>query len=424
MRRGTSLSGVTVLDLSRIIAGPLATQILSDLGADVIKVERIPNGDESRAYGDVRVPEANVSALFLSMNRNKRSLGLNALTDEGREVLQRLAEQVDVVVHNFRPGVMDRLGLGYARLSAANPKLIYCGISAFGDVGAMRDAPGNDLIAQAYSGLMSFIGNPGEEAVRCPVSIADLTAGMYAAIGILGALHRRQQLGVGCAVDTSLLESMLSLMGTQVTDFLQTGYVAEKMGSANRLGQPNQAFRTADGWIVISAVNDTMWQRCCEGLGLPELAYDERFVTLAQRYRNRPELIAEISRRTSELTSAEAIRRLRAVSVTCSEIRTIADIADDGQVQAIGAVEVVECGNTGVPVVGTPLHMSDMEDRQVFVPALAGQDTWAVLTAYGYSAAEVETLLASGVAHTSHRGDASDDTDASISDAEQRHADV
>lgn len=393
------MAGVRVLDLSRIIAGPLATQILGDLGAEIIKVERVPKGDEARAYGGVRVPDATVSSLFVAMNRNKRSVAIDAANDEGRSILRRLAEQVDVVVHNFRPGVMDRLGLDYETLSAANPRVVFCGISGFGGTGPMRNAAGNDLIAQAHSGFLSFIGHPGDDPIRCPVSIADLTAGMYAAIGILGALYRRQELKVGCAVETSLLEGMLGLMGAQVTDFVETGYVAEKMGSANRLGQPNQAFRTSDGWIVISAVNDTMWRRLCDGLGVPALATDERFATLPQRYDNRPELIAEISRRTAEFTTADCVRRLRAASVACGEVRSVADLADDEQVQVLQAIETVECGASSVSVVSTPLHTSDMTDQHVYIPANAGQDTVAILTEFGYSIADVDAYIRSGVAY-------------------------
>jgi crotonobetainyl-CoA:carnitine CoA-transferase CaiB-like acyl-CoA transferase len=401
IRPAAALDGITIVDFSRILAGPFGTQVLGDLGATVIKVEP-PRGDESRTYGSVddsgrvSVSAGLVGPVFASFNRNKKAITLDLRRPEGREIARRLVAQADVLVHNFRSDVMEGFGLGYEDVRTLNPDLIYCAISGFGSVGPQRRKAGNDLISQAYSGLLSFTGEVGGDPVRCPVSIGDLTAGLYAVIGVLAGLVWRERGGQGQKVETSLLEGLLSLINFHLTQYLMTGFVPAPMGTQNKMGQPNQTFRVADGWLAVSAVNDHMWRSFCHAIDADQLCADHRFETLVDRYQHREELMSEVSAILADRQLADCVQRLEAAGVVCAPVRSLDQVAADPQLAALGAIVEVSCGAQKVPVVASALHMSQTPPQIRSGPPGAGQDREEILAWLGYRPEEAAALYQAG----------------------------
>ncbi|HEY6429910.1 MAG TPA: CoA transferase [Acidimicrobiales bacterium] len=385
------LEGIKVVDFSRILAGPFATQILGDFGAEVIKVEP-PGGEDSRAYGSAG---GGVRPVFAAFNRNKRGIVVDLKSEGGLQVARRLAEWADVLVHNYRVGVIEKLGMGYDELKVVNPGLVYCAISAFGSEGPRAEKPAVDLIAQAYSGLLSFTGEPGREPVRVPVSIGDLTAGVYAALGIVSALLWRERNGTGQKVETSLLEALLGLIGVNLTQYLLTGVPPLPMGTQNGMGQPNQVFRVRDGRIAVAAANDRMFKRFSRGIGAPQLAEDPRFATLADRYEHRSELTEAISAIVADLTVAQCISGLEAEQVVCAPVQGLDDVASDPQVAAMGSIVKVSLGDREIPVVANPLHFSAAKTGFLGSPPELDEHRQAILSELGYGAEEIEILTAS-----------------------------
>ncbi|GAB3064393.1 CaiB/BaiF CoA transferase family protein [Sediminivirga luteola] len=386
------LSGIRVVDFTHIFAGPLCTQTLGDMGAEVIKIERRETGDAARRYGQA-AGEDDMSGPFLALNRNKKSITIDMASDEGRQIAKRLILSADVVVQNFRLGLMERWGLDYETLAAEKPSLVYCSLNGFGHEGALAHKAANDLVIQGYSGLMSFTGEPGGDPVRCGTAIADFSAGLYAAIGVLGALQHRERTGEGQHVRTSMLESQVSLLNYFFAEYWLKGIVPKPLGTANRLGIPNQAFRTADGWIVISVANESMWQRCCAGLGAPELAFDPRFATLPDRYENTAALQAAVGELTASRTTRECLDGLEEHGVSCAPLNSLDEVAEDRQLEELGAFLDVPRGDGGqAKVVATPLHYSRTPlSVRHGVPAL-GQDTDAVLRDLGYEEEQIEAF--------------------------------
>ncbi|WP_049564064.1 CaiB/BaiF CoA transferase family protein [Streptomyces sp. SBT349] len=390
------LAGITVLDFTRVFAGPFATQILGDLGADVIKLERVDGGDESRDYG-LTETMPRPGAPFLSHNRNKRSVAVDLKTEDGRAVVRRLAETADVLIHNYRPGVMERLHLDHASLTPLNARLVYCSISGFGAHGPMRTRAANDLSIQAYSGLLSITGQPGGPPARVPTSVCDLTAGLYAAIGIQAALHHRSVSGVGQEVSTSMLEGQLTMLNHFLTDYWMNGRLAEKMGTANALGLPNEAFPTKDGWVCITSANEKMWRRCAAALGVGELADDPRFRTLRDRYAHREELVTLLSRATSAMTSKECLAALEEGGVPCCPVNTLDRIATDPLLDALGSTVDMEVeGDRTVRLVQTPLRFSATQVSARIPPPRLGEHTDDVLAGAGFAADEIARMRAAG----------------------------
>jgi crotonobetainyl-CoA:carnitine CoA-transferase CaiB-like acyl-CoA transferase len=378
-----ALSGVRVADFTRVIAGPLASQILGDLGAEVIKVELPSVGDEARGYTAGR---STLSPVFMAFNRNKKSVGLDLRTDDGKAAARALVLSSDVLIHNFRPGVMERLGFGYDDLREEAPGLIYCSISGFGENSSLKNKAANDLISEAFGGVMSITGEPDGPPARCGASIGDETAALYAAIGILAALHRRSHDGLGQLVTTSLLESQLALLGYQYTDYWTTGHVPVRMGSATTLGLPNQAFQTADGWVVFAATGERMWRRCTTALGIPEAGDDARFATLDLRYAHRAELLEVVSAATHALTQDECIERLEAAGVACAPIHTIDQMANHPILDELDVVhEVSGPAGESVRVVGLPVHLSRTPPTVRCSPPILGSDTKEILAELGLS---------------------------------------
>lgn len=391
------LAGIRVIDLTRVFSGPFATQILADLGADVVKVERIDGGDEARTYGILSESEV-VGSAFLAMNRNKRSIAIDVRAGEGRAVIKRLIKDADVIVDNFRPGVMQRLRLDYDSVAKLNPRIISCSISGFGSQGHLRSRAANDLQMQAFSGLLSMTGEPGGNPVRTPAPLGDLSAGLFAAIGILAALVDRERTAQGQKVETSMLEAILNLLNHFYTDFWLRGRVQPKMGTANALGMPNQAFPTSDGWVAISAANEDAFRRMCEALGAPDLADDARFSSLAARYAHRAELANLISGLTASVTSEVLVSLLDKAGVSCSPLRTLDETASDSLLEELDAVVTMTVQGVGqVRMVALPLHFSRSDRSCRRPPPRLGEHTAEVLREAGYDDQEITALEQGGI---------------------------
>ncbi|HSV83246.1 MAG TPA: CaiB/BaiF CoA-transferase family protein [Ramlibacter sp.] len=394
------LAGIKVLDFGRVISGPFVGQVMADLGADVVKVERLQVGDETRSYGPTG--RHGESSLFNVLNRNKRSLSIDLGQPQAREVVQRLLREADVLVHNFRPGVMEKLGFGPDDVWKVNPRVVYCAISGFGNRGPMKKRPANDVIAQAFAGLMSFTGDADGPPVRVPVPVADYTAGLFALVGTLSALVERSHTGRGRLVETSLLEGMLALECMHIGDFLATGKLPLKLASGNMLGQPNQAFRTRDGAAVIAAVNDDMWKRCAAALGAPELASDERFATGPRRLERKDELAGIVEALTLQLTTEECVLRLEAAGVTCSPIHDIAQIASHPHVQELGILQPTGMAEAPGRMVGSPLLVDGQRPTARRGAPRLGQDGREILREAGFDQNEIDALHAAGVLFPNH----------------------
>ena len=383
-----ALEGLKVLDCTHVIAGAYCSLILADLGADVIKIEP-PAGETTRGH------PGQAFRAFDYVNRNKRAIALDLTTDRGAAVVRRLAETADVFVVNYRPGSLDRMGLGYAALREINPRLVYASVSGFGLDGPYRDRGGFDLIAQAMSGIMSFTGEVGsDKPVAAGVPLSDLNAGVFAAVGVLAALRHRDQTGRGQHLETSLLESALAYTIWETGLYLSTGEVARRQGTRHRLAAPYEALRTADGWIIVGVNNQRLWLRFCEALGEPGLATEERFDRPNRRVRNRDALQARIEGVLAKDTTANWLAKLEGVGVPAGPLNDIAQAWADPQVAARGLLAEV----AGRRFVRTPITLHETPVALRRGPAEVGQDTRAVLAEAGFASDEIESLIRAGAA--------------------------
>jgi len=371
------LHGVRVLDLSRVLAGPYCTMVLGDLGADVIKVEP-PDGDETRAWGP---PFAGgESAYYLCVNRNKRGMTVNLKTDEGRDIVRKLAGRSDVLVENFRPGTLARFGLDYETLRSDSPGLVYCSISGFGQTGPLRDRPGYDFMIQAMGGLMSFTGEPDGEPMKVGVAVTDITAGLYAVIAILAALQARTVSGEGQYLDISLFDSQLGWLANVASNFLVSGNLPNRYGNAHANIVPYQSFRASDGYFALAVGNDKQFARLCNLIGRPELASDTRFATNTARVYHREELIPLLetvfpSRRADEWLSA-----LEEAEIPCGRINTLDKVFAEPQVTAREMLIEMEHPTVGtLPLVGSPLKFGETPVTYHRPPPRLGEHTEEIL---------------------------------------------
>ncbi len=397
-----------MVDLSRVLAGPWASQVLADLGAEVIKVERPGAGDESRGWGPPWLggaagEAARESAYFASANRGKKSITVDIRRPEGQAIVRRLAERSDVLMENFKAGALARHGLGWEDLSAANPRLVYCSITGFGQTDPYRDRAGYDFLVQAMGGLMSITGLPdgvpGGGPVKVGVAVTDILTGMYAATAILAALAHRDRTGRGQRIDLALLDVQVAMLANQAESYLVSGRTPARLGNSHPSIVPYQAFATKDGHIVVAVGNDGQFQRLCEVLGRPGLAQDERFATNASRVRHRAELVAAMAPLLAARASREWVAALEQAGVPCGPINDVAAVFDDPQVRHRGMrIEAPHPVGGTVPMVASPIRLSGTPVREGAGTPTLGQHTREVLReVLGMDDAEMGALREKGV---------------------------
>ena len=380
-----SLAGLTVIDVTHMLAGPYCTWLLGALGADVIKIERPGHGDHTRSL-EPRIDGE--SLYFLSVNRNKRSLTLDLKSAAGREVMERLVARADILVENNRPGVMERLKLDAARLQAINPKLIYASVSGFGQTGPYRERPAFDAVIQAMSGMMSLTGETHRPPSRVGASIGDMAASLFAAVGILSAVHERSRTGRGAVVDVSMLDAQVALLENAMARFLNTGVVPRRIGSRHPLVTPFQAFQTADEALVVCCDTEPQWQAMCRVIGRTDLVADERFQHNNTRTANHGALERILADEFAKRGRGEWLALLQAADVPCGPVNTIADVAGDPQIAARGMIAHVGGGRFArQPIRGATI--AGTGERPA--PAL-GEHKVEILAWLGYSTAEIDDM--------------------------------
>ena len=385
------LAGLLVADLTQNVAGPLCTQILGDMGAEVVKVERPGRGDDARAWAPPDWGEE--SATFMSINRNKRSLAVDMKQAEGRAVIERLIARADVLVQSLRAGAIEQLGLGWQRANAINPRLVYCSVTAFGSEGPLSDRPGYDPLMQALGGIISINGHPGQPPARVPVPIVDMGTGMWAAIAILGALRERDRTGRGANVTTALYETALAWSVLQLNQYFGTGEAPKPQGSGTAMVSPYEAFPTGDAWVMIAAASDALFAKVCEALGTEGLAGDRRFMDNPARVAHRAELFDALSTVTRTLSSADVLDRLQHAGVPCAPILTLDKVAGEPQTAASGML--ISAKHPRLPdyrAVGLPIRWDGVRPPVSRVPPLLGEHTAEVLAELGYDQTAIKEL--------------------------------
>ncbi len=391
------LSGVRVLDLSRVLAGPYCSMMLGDLGADVIKVERPGVGDETREWGP---PEAGgEAAYYLCVNRNKRSITIDLKQPEGQEIVKKLAERSDILLENYKVGTLQRFGLGYDDIKKINPGIIYCSITGFGQYGPYKDRPGYDFIIQGMGGIMSITGEPDGPPMKVGVAIVDITAGLFACSAILAALYNREKTGKGQYIDIALLDSVVAWLANVGSNYLVSGEIPKRYGNAHPNIVPYEPFKTKDGtYIALGVGNDRQWQEFCKIAGLEDIADDPRFATNPQRVIHREELIPIIAKKMLERTSEEWLSELEKHKIPCGPINTLDKVFSDPQVKAREMVVEVPHPTAGsVKLVASPMKLSDTPCRVDRHPPLLGEHTEEVLHELGYLDDDIRALREKGV---------------------------
>ncbi len=390
------LEGITVLDFTQFLAGSYCGMLLGDLGANVIKIEKPGVGEEYRSYGPKFIHSESTS--FLSVNRNKKSLTLNLKDPKGVSIALRLIGKADVMIENFKPGIMEKLGLGFSEASKANPKLVYCSISGFGQTGPYRNRGGFDLILQGMSGMMDVTGEPDGPPVKVGYPITDMGAGIYGAFGILAALLYRNVTGKGQWVDTSLLEAGLSWALLPAGNYFADGEIPKRLGSASPQNAPYQAFETKDGYINVGTGNEKLWVKFCEILGIPDLVKDPRFRDNASRVKHQRELAKEIEPAMRQKTTNEWLELLAGGEIPCGPIYHLEEALKDPQ--ALSRKMVVECDHPRagrIRSLGFPVKFSESELSVRQYPPLLGEHNREILTSLGLSQAEIAELEGEGV---------------------------
>ena len=371
------LDGVTVIDFSRILAGPYCTMLLGDLGAEILKIEP-PAGDDCRHWGPPFIEGE--SAYFLAVNRNKKSLRLNLKKDAGRKLVERLVAQADVLIENFRPGTMDRLGLGYEALRATSPGLVYCSISGYGQTGPLRERPGYDAVMQGEGGWMALTGEPLGMPMKVGASLADIFTGMMASEGILAALYRRAQTGEGDRVDVALFDSVMATLCYQAQGYLMTGAVPKRLGNRHSSLAPYETFRTADGHVIVGIGNDSLWKRFCASVERPDLDVPE-----LEKNQSRVERYDELRRRLEPLfaskTTNDWVRLLEGAGIPVGRVRDVAEVFDNPQVESRHMRLEVEHPKLGrLPLTGSPIKLERTREREHAPPPMLGEHTESVLS--------------------------------------------
>jgi crotonobetainyl-CoA:carnitine CoA-transferase CaiB-like acyl-CoA transferase len=389
------LKGVKVFDLTRVLAGPTCVQMLADLGADVLKIERPGTGDDTRGFAPPYMPGTKESAYFVGVNRNKRSVTLDIAKPEGQEIARRLIAKSDILVENFKVGALAKYGLGYQDLHRQFPGLIYCSITGFGQTGPHAERPGYDALIQAMGGVMSLTGEPDGQPQKVGIPLADLFAGLYGCIGILAALRHRDATGVGQQIDIGMLDAHVASLANQGMNYLATGENPPRLGNQHPNIVPYQVFPTRDGYVVLSIGNDATFKRFCESVGLTHLLADVRFATNAARVENRALVIETMMPVMKTMTTAEWVDRLEALKISGGPINTLREVFADPQVQARGVVVHMPhaAAPQGVDVIANPVRMSATPVDYRLPPPVLGQHTDQVLAErLGLGEADIKAL--------------------------------
>lgn len=395
-RASAPLSGVRVLDLTRVLAGPFCAMILGDMGAEVIKIEEPGKGDDTRSWPPFVGGE---STYFMSINRSKKSLTLNLKAPEGRELLKKLVRKSDVVLENFRTGTMERLGLGYATLAKVNPRLVYCAVSGFGESGPEAARAGYDLVVQAESGVMDITGFPDGPPVKVGTSIADLVAGMSAAHGVTLALLARTRTRRGQKVEIGMLDAMAALLTYQSGIYFGTGQRPTRRGNAHPSIVPYEVFRAADGYLVLGVANNSLWERCCIALERHDLVRDPRYATEAARVEHRDTLVPLLNEILGARSADDWMKRFEAAGVPAGRIRSVAEVCESEHLKARDMIVTLPHPRAGqVTAMGVPIRLHGTPGRASVPPPVLGQHTDAILRSLlALKPARIEQLRAAGV---------------------------
>ena len=395
-RASAPLSGVRVLDLTRVLAGPFCAMILGDMGAEVVKVEEPGKGDDTRSWPPFVGGE---STYFMSINRSKKSVTLNLKTDEGRDIFRRLVRKSDVLLENFRTGTMERLGLGYAALARLNPRLVYCGVSGFGESGPEASRAGYDLVVQAESGVMDITGFADGPPVKMGTSIADLVAGMSAAHGVTLALLARTRTRRGQKVEIGMLDAMAALLTYQAGIYFGTGQRPTRRGNAHPSIVPYEVFKAADAYLVLGVANNSLWERCCIALERHDLARDPRYATEAARVEHRGTLVPLLNEILGARAADDWMKRFEAAGVPAGRIRSVDQVCESDHLKARGMIVTLSHPRAGqVTAMGVPIRLHGTPGRAAVPPPVLGQPTDAVLKSLaGVEPAQLKWLRAAGV---------------------------
>ena len=394
--RLSPLHGIKVLDVSRVLAGPWCTQNLADLGADVIKVERPEVGDDTRTWGPPYLKDENgnntsESAYYLSTNRNKRSITIDFSQPEGAELVREMAKSCDIFVENFKVGGLKKYGLDYESLRELNPALIYCSITGFGQTGPLSHLPGYDFMIQGMGGLMSITGErdglPGAGPQKAGVAVTDIITGMYATVGVLGALQERNRSGLGQHIDVALLDSHVAMLANQNLNFMTTGEAPKRFGNAHQNVVPYQVFESSDGHLIVATGNDGQYRAYCKAIGRPELADDPKYLKNSDRLEHRDELIAILTEVMKTGTRDEWIGKLQAVGVPSGPINNLEQVFDNPQVKAREIWKEIEHPVAGkAPTTASPIRYSETPVQYRKAPPLLGEHTTEILAEFGLNA--------------------------------------
>lgn len=391
------LKGLRVVDLTRVLAGPTCTQMLADLGAEVIKIERPEAGDDTRGFAPPFVPNTKESAYFVGVNRNKKSLTVDIAKPEGQAIVHKLLENADILVENFKVGALAKYGLGYAELKDRYPGLIYCSITGFGQTGPYAPRPGYDALIQAMGGVMSLTGEPDGEPQKVGIPVADLFAGLYGTIGVLAALRHKQATGQGQQIDIGMLDTHVAWLANQGMNYLATGENPPRLGNQHPNIVPYQVFPTADGYMVLSIGNDPTFERFCKNFGLEHLLADERYATNAARVGNRKLVTETLTEVTKTKPTKEWIAQLEALKIGCGPINTLKDVFADPHVVARDMVVTMpHASGQEVTVIANPVKLSATPPDYRSAPPVLGQHTEEVLDSLGYTAEQIAALRGQG----------------------------
>jgi crotonobetainyl-CoA:carnitine CoA-transferase CaiB-like acyl-CoA transferase len=393
------LRGLRVLDLTRVLAGPTCTQMLGDMGAEVIKIERPESGDDTRGFAPPVWPGTQESAYFLGVNRNKKSLTLDIAKEEGQAIIHQLLETCDILVENFKVGALAKYGLGFDQLKAKNPGLIYCSITGFGQTGPYAPRPGYDALIQGMGGVMSLTGEPEGLPQKVGVPVADLFAGLYGCIGILAALRHRERTGQGQQIDIGMLDTSVAWLANQGMNYLATGENPPRLGNQHPNIAPYQVFPTKDGHIVLSVGNDPTFERFCKSFGCEAMLADPRFATNAERVANRDAVTATLTPVMQSRTTAEWVAALEERKIGCGPINKLSDVFADPHVKARGCtVDLTLSNGANVTVIANPVRLSATPADYRIAPPLLGEHSEEVLTGLlGMTEAQVQALKDKGV---------------------------